>query len=434
MKRIEITSDADFAEAAAAIAQRGAEAEDSAFREQAFAAVREVVETVRTEGDAAVSQYTERFDGCALSPADFEIPEREISQAMDAIEPEIRIALERAADNIAAFHLRNRRESWREEQSDGSILGQRVTPLESAGVYVPGGKAFYPSSVLMNIIPAKAAGVKDIIMVSPPSYNGTIHPLVLAAAHIAGATRVFRVGGAQAVAALAYGTQTIPQVLKITGPGNIYVTLAKRMVSDTAAIDKDAGPSEVAVLADGSADPRLAAAEILTQAEHDEEACAALMTCDAAFAEKVLAAIEDELTRLSRAVIIRDALKKSGRCYIARTVEEAADLVNIFAPEHLALQTANPESILDRIPNAGCIVLGAATPVAVGDYFAGPNHILPTGRRARFESPLTTDDFTKVSSLLAYSTERLREAAPHVRALANAEELTAHARAVELRL
>ena len=434
MERITITSDADFARAANAIAQRGEESGEDTGRERALQATREVVDAVRAGGDRAVAMFTERFDGCKIAPDDFEIPREALEQAAESIEPSIRVALETAAENIAAFHRRNLRQSWRDEQPGGGVLGQRVTPLESAGVYVPGGKAFYPSSVLMNIIPAKAAGVKDIIMVSPPSYQGSIHPLVLAAAHFAGATRVFRVGGAQAVAALAYGTETIPQVLKITGPGNIYVTLAKRLVSDTVAIDKEAGPSEVAVLADGSADPRLAAAEILTQAEHDEEASSVLMTSGAAFADAVMAAIDEELKTLSRADIIRTSLADNGRCYVARTIEEAADLVNIFAPEHLALQVADPESMLARIPNVGCAVLGADTPVAAGDYFAGPNHILPTGRRARFESPLTTDDFVKITSLLAYSPEQLRNAAPHVTALAKAEELTAHARAVELRL
>ena len=433
MEFIKITSDAQCESLKAAFASRGQSGGDEARRSEVLDNTQAIVNDVRERGDAAVAEYTERFDGVSLKPSEFEIGPDEIQAAFDELSPELRKALEEAHQNIRAFHEVQVHRSWEHMDDDGTILGQRVTPIESAGVYVPGGKAFYPSSVLMNIVPAKAAGVSEIIMVSPPSYNGTIHPLVLAAASLAGADRVFRVGGAHAVAALAYGTDSIPAVRKITGPGNIFVTVAKRLISDVADIDKEAGPSEVAVVADGSASPRLAAAELMAQAEHDEEAVSVLFAADEGFIQEVLDAIETELQTLSKADIIRTALSTQGKACLVRSLDEAAELVNEFAPEHLSVQVKDSWGFVDKIRNAGCIAVGADTSVAVGDYFAGSNHILPTGGRARFSSALSADDFYKKSSVISYSPARFREAAPHILALANAEELTAHARAIEVR-
>jgi len=314
------------------------------------------------------------------------------------------------------------------------VLGQRVTPIESAGVYVPGGKAFYPSSVLMNIVPARVAGVKEIIMVSPPTCNGDIHPGVLAAARIAGATRVFRVGGAQAVAALAYGTETIPAVCKITGPGNFYVTAAKALVRQAVEIDSEAGPSEVVVIADAEADPRFVAYELLAQAEHDEEAMPVLITTSAALADAVTAYLDEQAPGLNRAAIVRQSLESCGAIIVARSMDEAVDLTNLIAPEHLSIQVKIPTRVASKITNAGAIMLGPMTPVAVGDYYAGPNHILPTMRRARFSSPLTAEDFRKVTSVLYYSRQRLREQAEDIIELATLEGLQAHARSVAVRV
>jgi len=397
-------------------------------------AVRAVLREVASRGDEAVAEFTERFDKVALAPSDFEISTEAIDEAAASIDSELRGSLERAHANILAFHEKNLRQSWEETSDDGATLGQRLTGIDSAGLYVPGGTAFYPSSVLMNIVPARVAGVKEIVMVSPPSYEGTIHPLVLCAAKIAGASRVFRLGGAQAVAALAYGTDTVPAVSKIAGPGNIFVTLAKRFVSGVCDIDKEAGPSEVVVVADATANPEWAAIELLTQAEHDEDARAILIAVGQNVCDAVLAAAEKQLTDLPRAAIVRKAFEDKGAAYVARSIDDAAALADAIAPEHMSIQTENPRAFLDRVPNVGCAVLGGGTPVAVGDYYAGPNHILPTERRARFASPLTADDFRKVTSVIEYSPERLRKDATDITRLARAEELEAHARAVEYRL
>lgn len=430
MRRIEVRNAENIQAAAAELDAAAGGAETDA---KAVEAVRAILEGVRTRGDAALAEYTERFDGATIAPDAFEVSPSAIAAAAGEVDPALMAALRRAHDNITRFHEKNLRQSWEEAAPDGTVLGQRITPIESVGLYVPGGKAFYPSTMLMNIVPARVAGVTDIVIVSPPSYNGTIHPLVLAAAHLAGATRVFQVGGAQAIAALAYGTKSIPQVLKIAGPGNMYVTIAKRLVSTTVDIDKEAGPSEVLVVSDGSGDPRFAAAELLAQAEHDEEACAMLIATSAAVADAVEGAIEAELATLSRAEIIRASLKAQGRTYIVPDLAVAADLANAIACEHLSIQTADPRAFLDAVPNAGCAVLGAGTSVAVGDYFAGPNHTLPTNRKARFSSPLNAEDFRKVTSIIAYSPEALRRDAPDIIRLATAEALTAHARAVEIR-
>ena len=300
-------------------------------------------------------------------------------------------------------------------------------------MYCPGGKAFYPSSVLMNIAPAKVAGCSEIIMVSPPSSGGTIHPGLLAAADIAGATRIFRVGGAQAIAALAYGTATIPKVDKIVGPGNIYVAVAKRLVSGAAAIDMEAGPSEIMILADSSADPRLVAADILSQAEHDEMAVSILVTTSPKLAREVLREIEAQAKRMERRRIIRASLRRNGLAVIAKSMSEAVELVNMRAPEHLELLVKRPENLLGKIRHAGVVFLGGHTPNAVGDYMAGPNHVLPTGGRARFSSPLTAEDFRKVTNIIKYSSEKLEAEADDIIAIAELEGLTAHANAVRVR-
>ncbi len=397
-------------------------------------AVRNVLREVSTRGDAAVAEFTERFDKVTLDPSEFELDADQIDQAAASVDIDLRGALERAHTNILAFHEKNLRQSWEETSADGATLGQRLSAIDSAGLYVPGGTAFYPSSVLMNIVPARVAGVKDIVMVSPPSYRGTIHPLVLCAARIAGATRVFRIGGAQAVAALAYGTETVPAVSKIAGPGNIFVTLAKRFVAGVCDIDKEAGPSEVVVVADASANSEWAAIELLTQAEHDEDARAVLIAVGQDVCDAVLAAAERQLADLPRADIVRKAFEENGAAYVVRSIDDAARVADTVAPEHMSIQTEDPRGFLKRVSNVGCAVLGGGTPVAVGDYYAGPNHILPTERRARFASPLTADDFRKVTSVIEYSPERLRKDAPDITKLARAEELEAHARAVEYRL
>jgi histidinol dehydrogenase len=433
MKVKRIADDEAFEAEAKRICARSDGGEGAQGLDAKLKSVQEIVDGVKKRGDAAVTEYTAKFDGVNLRAEMFEMTSREIDAAVKSVDIELLDALKRAHKNIETFHSKHLRASWQEKDKDGTVVGQRITPVESAGLYVPGGKAFYPSSVLMNIVPARVAGVKDIVMVSPPSHKGGIHPLVLAAARVAGATRVFRVGGAQAIAALAYGTKRIPAVAKIAGPGNIFVTLAKRIVSSVCDIDKEAGPSEVVVIADDSADPRLVAIELLAQAEHDEEAMAVLVCISDAMSEKVQAAMNAEMKTLSRSEIIKKSLQGQGRVYVVRSIEEAAKLTNVIAPEHLSIQTKDPDKVLEKIQNVGCAILGGGTSVAVGDYYAGPNHILPTGRRARFSSPLTAEDFRKVTSIISYSPARIKKAAPDIIKLAEAEELTAHARALELR-
>ncbi|GMW00304.1 MAG: histidinol dehydrogenase [Candidatus Hydrogenedentota bacterium] len=433
MKYFEIKDNASFDRAAKRLAARADVSSDESALKDKLEATRAIVDDVRDRGDTAVAEYTARFDKANLSPDRFEIAKAEIDAATDALDPALVKALEKAHANITDFHSRNLRQSWQEAKPDGSLVGQRLTPIESVGVYVPGGTAFYPSSVLMNIVPARVAGVREIAMVSPPSYHGTLHPLVLAGAKIAGATRVFRVGGAQAVAALAYGTNAIPSVLKITGPGNIYVTLAKRLISSVCDIDKEAGPSEVVVIADANANPDWAAIELIAQAEHGEDSPVWLVTDSTEMANRVKVSLEKLVPTLSRRTIIEKALADCAETYVVRDMNEAARLVNIIAPEHLSIQTANPQAVLDEIPNVGCAVLGGGTSVACGDYMAGPNHILPTSRRARFASPLTAEDFRKVTSIISYSPDRMRQDADDIIRLASAEKLDAHARALELR-
>lgn len=433
MKEFVVTDDASFEKLKRQISQHGDKQTMGQLIQDKLDQTRWIVEAVRKEGDKALADFTQRFDGAELEPGQFEVTHAEIEAALKTVEPRMIQILKRAYENIHSFHSKHLRESWEETYDDGTVLGQRVTPIESAGVYVPGGKAFYPSSVLMNIAPARVAGVKEIIMVSPPSYKGGIHPVVLAAARIAGATRIFRVGGAQAIAALAYGTDTIPAVTKITGPGNTFVTAAKALVRGVVEIDSEAGPSEVVVLADDHANPNYVAAELLAQAEHDEEAMAVLITPSARLIESVKKRLEEETARLPRKTIIEHSLSHCGVLIQTRSMQEAIDLTNLYAPEHLSVQVEYPRNLVDKIKHAGAIMLGAMTPVAVGDYYAGPNHILPTGRKARFASPLTAEDFRKVTSVLYYSKERLQKDAADIRAFAEAEELQAHARSIEVR-
>jgi len=433
MKEFVVTDDASFEKLKRQVSQHGDKQTMGQLIQDKLDQTRWIVEAVRKEGDKALADLTQRFDGVELEPGQFEVTHAEIEAALKTVEPRMIQILKRAYENIHSFHSKHLRESWEETYDDGTVLGQRITPIESAGVYVPGGKAFYPSSVLMNIAPARVAGVKEIIMVSPPSYKGGIHPVVLAAARIAGATRIFRIGGAQSIAALAYGTETVPAVTKITGPGNTFVTAAKALVRGVVEIDSEAGPSEVVVLADDHANPNYVAAELLAQAEHDEEAMAVLITPSARLIEAVKKRLEEETARLPRKTIIEHSLSHCGVLIQTRTMQEAIDLTNLYAPEHLSVQVEYPRNLVDKIKHAGAIMLGAMTPVAVGDYYAGPNHILPTGRKARFASPLTAEDFRKTTSVLYYSKERLHKDAADIRAFAEAEELQAHARSIEVR-
>jgi len=400
------------------------------------AAVREIVAAVRAEGDEALLRYTERFDGVKLTPAELRVTEEEVRAAYGQVDGEFLAAIREAAANIRVFHERQKQRSWMEPAPDGTLLGQIVRPLRRVGVYVPGGKAAYPSSVLMNVIPAQVAGVPEIVMVTPPATGGQagINPYILVAAAEAGVKEIYRVGGAQAIAALAYGTETIAPVDKICGPGNIYVALAKREVYGAVDIDNIAGPSEIVVLADDTADPAYVAADLLSQAEHDEMASAVLVTPSAALAKAVADEVERQLADLPRAAIARNSIDDYGAILTVATLDEGIGVVNRLAPEHLEIMTADPMEVVGRIENAGAIFLGAYSTEPVGDYFAGPNHILPTNGTARFASALGVDDFVKKSSLIRYSREALLANGGKIMALARREGLEAHARAVEVRL
>lgn len=399
------------------------------------AAVQEIVEAVRREGDAALLRYTERFDGVKLNPEGLRVTPEEIAAAYDRVEPEFLTALRQAAANITAFHEKQKRSSWTDVQPDGTMLGIVMRPLKRVGLYVPGGKAAYPSSVLMNVLPAKVAGVPEIVLVTPPATGGKegIDPYILVAAAEAGVTEMYRVGGAQAVAALAYGTASIPAVDKICGPGNIYVALAKRAVFGAVDIDSIAGPSEVVVLADDSADPRFVAADLLSQAEHDEMASAVLVTPSERLAQAVAAELERQVATLPRVEIARASLAQHGAILTVADLAEGVAVVNKLAPEHLEVMTEDPLALLGGIENAGAIFLGPYSSEPVGDYYAGPNHILPTNGTARFSSPLNVDDFVKKSSLIRYSREALLRDTKGIATLARHEGLEAHARAVEIR-
>lgn len=395
--------------------------------------VREIISAVRQRGDAALFEYTERFDRLELTPSTLQVSSREIDRAVREIEPEARLALEVAAERIAAYHEKQMPETWISEEEPDVKLGQMVRPLDKVGIYVPGGKAAYPSSVLMNAVPAKVAGVGEVIMVVPTP-EGVVNPHVLAAARIAGVDRIFRIGGAQAVAALAYGTETVPRVDKITGPGNIYVATAKKQVFGQVDIDMIAGPSEILVINDGSGDPAHLAADLLSQAEHDELASSILITTDSGMAEKVRDALAEQLEQLSRVDIARKSIADFGAIIVASHLSEAAEFSNRIAPEHLELAVDEPLALLDDIRHAGAVFLGHHTPEAAGDYLAGPNHTLPTGGTARFFSPLGVEDFVKKSSLVGFSQEGLERLGDKIITIAELEGLTAHARSVSIRL
>jgi histidinol dehydrogenase len=395
-------------------------------------AVLSILSQVKATGDEAVKENTKKFDGADLT--ELRVSTEEIERAYRDLTDELITTIRQAAKNIQTFHERQRRQSWFTTAEDGTMLGQKVTPLDSVGVYVPGGKAAYPSSVLMNVIPAIAAGVQRIAMVTPPDSNGNIPSGVLVAANEVGVTEIFKVGGAQAVAALAYGTETIAPVDKIVGPGNIFVALAKREVFGIVDIDMIAGPSEIVVLADEHANPAYVAADLLSQAEHDERASAVLVTTSATLAERVQEEVKQQLVELPRAEIAATSIEDYGMIYVVDHLSEAVEAVNELAPEHLEIMVDEPMTLLGKIRHAGAIFLGPYSSEPVGDYFAGPNHVLPTNGTARFSSPLSVDDFIKKSSVISYSKEALRKNGNSIAALAKLEGLDAHVRAVELRL
>ncbi|MBB6735366.1 histidinol dehydrogenase [Cohnella zeiphila] len=398
--------------------------------------VREIVEAVRREGDAALLRYTERLDKVKLRPEELRVTREEIEAAYDKVEPDFLAALRQAAANVTAFHEKQKRTSWMDSKPDGTVLGMVVRPLKRVGLYVPGGKAAYPSSVLMNVLPAKVAGVPEIVLVTPPSTGGRegIDPYILVAAAESGVTEMYRIGGAQAIAALAYGTESIPAVDKVCGPGNIYVALAKRAVFGAVDIDSIAGPTEIVVLAEDCADPRYVAADMLSQAEHDEMASAVLVTTSEELAKAVEAELERQVATLPRREIAEASLRQYGAILTVADMSEGLAVVNKLAPEHLEVIANNPMELIGGIENAGAIFVGPYSPEPVGDYYAGPNHILPTNGTARFSSPLNVDDFLKKSSLIRYSREALHRDAAGIATLARHEGLEAHARAVEIRL
>ncbi|MEM1125284.1 MAG: histidinol dehydrogenase [Bacteroidota bacterium] len=405
---------------------------DASFNEEVDAAVAAILAEVRTQGDDAVLAFTERFDG--VRPPALRISPEALAEAYAAMAPSLRRIIADAADNIRRFHAQQLQRSWFTDDGDGVILGQRVLPLERAGLYVPGGAAFYPSSLLMNAIPAQVAGVPSIHLVSPPGADGQPHPLVLGTAHFLGLDQVYAVGGAQAVAALAYGTETIPRVDKIVGPGNAYVAAAKKQVYGPVDIDSVAGPSEILILADASADPEYVAADLLSQAEHDVRASAILVTPHRPLAEAVQAHVERMVPTLSRRAIMETSLPAYGALIVTETMEQALDMTNELAPEHLEVIVEDPWQTLTRIKHAGAIFLGPYSSEPVGDYFAGPNHVLPTGGTARYASALSVDDFIRKQSIISYTADRLRQTGPDIVAFAQAEELTAHAEAIAVRL
>jgi histidinol dehydrogenase len=423
------TAQADFGERLAKLV-----AFDAALDVEVERTVAAICDDVRARGDAAVLEYTERFDRLKVARiADLEISRRELEKARLRLGRVQRDALERAAVRIRRFHTRQRAKSWRFTEADGTTLGQRITPLERAGLYVPGGKAAYPSSVLMNALPAKVAGVAELVM-AVPTPSGERNPLVLAAAAIAGVDRVFTIGGAQAIAALAYGTQSIPQVDKIVGPGNAYVAAAKRRVFGTVGIDMIAGPSEILVICDGATDPDWIAMDLFSQAEHDQSAQAILLSPDADFIERVAKSAEELLAGMPRKEVIAASLARRGALIRTRNLQEACDIANRIAPEHLELSVAEPKKWLKRIRHAGAIFLGRYTSEALGDYCAGPNHVLPTSRTARFSSPLGVYDFQKRSSIISVSRKGAQKLGKLAMTLASGEGLQAHARSAELRL
>lgn len=394
-------------------------------------AVTDILNNVKQNGDDAVREYTLKFDG--HMPSKFEMSREEIDSSPDKCDRDFILALYKAADNIRDFHARQKQQSWLEPKQNGVILGQRIRGLKRVGVYVPGGTAAYPSSVLMNVIPAKIAGVKEIVMVTPPQKDGTANPDILAAAKIAGVDRVFLMGGAQAVAALAYGTQSVPKVDKIVGPGNIFVATAKKLLYGTVDIDMIAGPSEILIVADKSANPKFLAADLMSQAEHDKMASAILLTTSEETANETAKELSRQMQTLERRDIIEQSLNDFGAIIVCKDISEAVDFANELAPEHLELAVENPMEYIGRVDNAGSVFLGHYSPEPLGDYFAGPNHVLPTSGTARFFSPLSVDSFIKKSSFIYYTEPALSEAKDDIIKLAETEGLTAHANSIKVR-
>lgn len=396
-------------------------------------AVNAVIADVKKQGDKAVFAYTKQFDQVVLDASNIRVTKEEIEEAYQLVDQNLIAVIRNALTNIKSYHDKQRQNSWFDSQPNGIILGQKVTPLETVGVYVPGGKAVYPSSVLMNIIPAKVAGVSRIIMTTPPGKDGKVNPNTLVAAHEAGADEIYKVGGAQAIAALAFGTESIPKVDKIVGPGNIYVALAKKAVFGYVSIDSVAGPSEILVIADETANPRFVAADLLSQAEHDELASAVLVTTSEALAKAVSKEVEDFVAVLSRKEILEKSLENYGYILLVKDLAEAIDVANEIASEHLEIVTKDPFTVMTKIKNAGAIFLGEYSSEPLGDYFAGPNHVLPTNGTARFFSPLSVDDFIKKSSIISYSKEALEPIHKDIIKFAEAEQLTAHANSIKVR-
>lgn len=392
-----------------------------------------ILKQVKEKGDEALFAYTEQFDHAHLTKETVRVSEEEIAEAYEKTDEKLIGVIRKALENIRSYHEKQKQYSWFDSKPDGTLLGQKVTPLKRVGVYVPGGKAVYPSSVLMNVIPARIAGVDEIIMVTPPGRDGKVSPHTLVAAKEAGVDAIYKVGGAQAIAALAYGTESIPKTDKIVGPGNIYVALAKKAVYGYVSIDSVAGPSEILVIADETANPRYVAADLLSQAEHDELASAILVTTSAELAEKVSDEVDGFLKELSRAEIIQKSLDNYGYILVAQTMEEAIETANEIASEHLEILTKKPFDVMTKIRNAGAIFLGEYASEPLGDYFAGPNHILPTNGTAKFFSPLSVDDFIKKSSIISYSRDALEKIHEDIEYFAQAEQLTAHANSIKVR-
>ena len=395
--------------------------------------VAEIIEQVKSRKEEAIFEYSRKFDKCELTKETFEVTRAEIEEAYTQIDAHFIEVMKASAANIRAYHEKQKRNSWFDAKEDGTILGQKITPMHSVGVYVPGGKAAYPSTTLMNVVPAKVAGVPNIIMTTPAGADGKVNAATLVAADIAGVDRIFKVGGAQAIATLAYGTDMIPKVDKIVGPGNIFVALAKRAVYGHVSIDSIAGPSEILVLADETATPRYVAADLLSQAEHDEMASAILITTSAELAQKVSDEIDGFLTQLSRRAIIEKSLENYGYILVASDMNTAIEAVNEIASEHLEILTANPFDTMTRVRNAGAIFLGEYSSEPLGDYYAGPNHVLPTNGTAKFFSPLNVDDYVKKSSIISYSREALEKVHEDIELFAQKEGLTAHANSIHVR-
>ena len=396
-------------------------------------AVAEIIETVKKGGDEALFSYTEKFDHCKMDAAHIRVTREEIDEAYQKVDADFVEVMKKSAANIRAFHEKQLRNSWFDPKPDGTILGMKILPIAIAGVYVPGGKAAYPSSVLMNVLPAKVAGVERIIMTTPPGADGRVNPGTLVAAHIAGVDEIYKVGGAQAIAAMAFGIQSIPKVDKITGPGNIFVALAKKACFGYVSIDSIAGPSEILVIADETANPRYVAADLLSQAEHDELASAILITTSKTLADQVSVEVDRFVANLSRREIIEKSLNNYGYILLVDSLDEAADTANEIASEHLEILTKDPFAMMTKIRNAGAIFLGEYSSEPLGDYFAGPNHVLPTNGTARFFSPLNVDDFLKKTSIISYSRPALEKIHQDIECFAENEGLTAHANSIRVR-